>query len=121
MSTPQAIAERYNALWLQTDAAQRRRDIEAFFAPDVRHYVNEREAIGYDALEARITASHEKNVRDGRNTFRVHSAQQLRGIVIFDWEMIPANAPKTVLAIGREVVGFNDRGQAVTDHMFILA
>ena len=34
-------------------------------SPDGRHYVDTREACGYNALEKRITGSHEKNVRDG--------------------------------------------------------
>ena len=122
MSTPQAIAERYAAIWNQTDPAQRRRDIEAFFAPDARHYVKDREAVGYDALEARVTGSHETNVRDGGNRFRpAPGAQQLRDLVIFDWEMIPANGPETVLAVGREVIGLDSQGRAMTDHMFIIA
>ena len=121
MSNAQLIAERYVALWNERDAEKRRRDIEAFFAPAAEHYVKGREAIGYDALEARIIGSHEKNVRDGGNIFReAPGAQQLRNVVIFDWAMTPAGDPKTVSAIGREVITLEPEGRAISDFMFIV-
>jgi hypothetical protein len=122
MSDPQIIAERYVALWNETDVDVRRRLIEAFFAPAAEHYVGSRAVAGYDALQTRITGSHEKNVRDNGNIFHArHGAQQLRDVVIFDWDMTPTNDPSAVKAVGREVLRVDDQGRALSDHMFIVA
>jgi hypothetical protein len=73
-------------------------------------------------LEARIIGSHEKNIRDGGNVFRtVPGAQQLQDVIIFDWNMAPAGDPGTILAVGREIITLDGQGQAVSDHMFIVA
>src|SRR5690348_16745716 len=64
MDTAQDIAERYVAVWNETDPERRRRQIAELWTPAGRHYVDQREVHGYDALEKRITVSHEKNVRD---------------------------------------------------------
>jgi hypothetical protein len=121
MIDPQTRAALYVALWNETDPAARRRAIEAFFAPDAEHFVGGREAIGYAALEARITGSHEKNIRDNGNAFRAApGAQQLRDVLLFDWHMTPANDPRRVLAVGREVIRLDERGRALSDHMFII-
>lgn len=122
MLTPQEIAVRYVALWNEPDAAKRRRAIESFFTPNAEHYVSNREAIGYDALEARIIGSHQKNVRDSGYSFRaVQGAQKLRNMVIFDWEMTPADNPDTVLFVGREVITLDGEERALSDFMFTVA
>src|SRR5689334_7016347 len=83
---PQTLADRYVAVWNETDPAARRQMIAALFAADGVHYVGTREARGYAALEQRITGSYEKNVRDRGNRFRaVPNAQALRDAVTFNW------------------------------------
>ena len=122
MHTPQEIADRYVALWNETETLKRRQLIEAFFAPNAEHYVRTREAIGHDALEQRIIGSHEKNVRDGGYIFRAGSkAQQLRNVVTFNWEMTPADDPNEVAAVGLEFLLLDPQGLAVADYQFILA
>lgn len=122
MPTPQEIADRYVALWNETDVVRRRQLVEAYFAPGAEHYVRAREAIGYDALEQRVTGSHEKNVRDGGNSFRARpGAQQLRNVVTFHWEMTPAESPDRVVAVGLEFVMLDEQGRAVADYQFIVA
>ena len=122
MHTPQEIADRYVALWNETEGIKRRQLIEAFFAPTVEHYVRTREAIGYDALEQRIIGAHEKNVRDGGHIFRAApKAQQLRNVVTFNWEMTRAGDPNEVAAVGLEFLVLDPQGLAVADYQFILA
>jgi hypothetical protein len=121
VSNPQTIAERYVALWNEADPGKRRQAIAAFFAPGAAHYVKQREAVGSDALFDRVTGSHEKNVRDNGSIFRAApGAQLLRDVVIFDWEMTPAGDPKTVSAVGREIVTLDGQGRAVSDYQFIV-
>lgn len=121
MSEPLDLAERYALLWNETDEQRRRDAIREFFTPHAEHFVGTREVRGYDAVEARIRDSHEKNVRDGGNRFRaVGNAQRLRHIVTFTWEMYPAGAPDQVSAVGLEFIALDEAGKAVSDYQFIL-
>jgi hypothetical protein len=115
----QELANRYVALWNETDSKRRLDLIKAFFAPDGVHYVRTLEARGYDALEQRVKGSHEKNVRDGGNRFRArHDAQLLRDMITFHWEMIP-NIGDGVLAVGLEVIVVGCEGRVQKDYQFV--
>jgi len=114
----QALADRYVAVWNETDAERRRAGIAALWVPDGQHYVGERAVRGYEALEARVRGSHEKNVRDDGNRFRAASnARQLHDVVTFTWEMLPAKSD-TVLATGLEVLAVDAKGRILVDYQF---
>ena len=116
------IAERYVALWNETDAGERRAAIEDFFVSDAAHFVGVREARGYAALEKRVTGSHEKNVRDGGFVFRARpGAQRLRDVATFHWEMVPRDNPDHVAAVGLEFLTLTTEGKALLDYQFIVA
>ena len=118
---PQDLADRYANLWNETDPAARRKAISELWASDGVHYVRTLEARGYPALEARVTGSFEKNVRDRGNRFRaVRNAQALRNTVTFNWEMVAPDGEK-VLAVGLEFVVLDDHGRIVADYQFNLA
>jgi len=120
MRNPQALADSYVAVWNEPDAGRRRVAIAELWAPDGEHFVDTREARGYDALEQRITGSYEKNVRDGGHRFRaVQDARALRDVVTFHWEMLPADG-EPVMASGLEILVVNDWGRIVTDYQFFL-
>jgi hypothetical protein len=119
MEQAQEIANRYIAVWHERDAQIRRDLIARLWVEDGLHYVGEREARGYDALEKRITGSHEKNVRDGDNRFRAGNARALRDVVTFDWEMIPAGGGE-VLATGREILLLAEDRRILADYQFVL-
>ena len=116
----QSLAERYVAVWNETDPDRRRRQIAQLWAPDGLHYVGEREARGYEALERRITGSHDKNVRDGGYRFRAaNGARALRDIVTFDWEMLPSGRDE-VVARGLEVLLLDSTGHIRVDYQFVV-
>jgi hypothetical protein len=120
MDTAQDLAARYVAVWNETDANARRTAIAGLWRPDGRHFVNEREAAGYAALEQRVTGSHEKNVRDNSNRFRARpGAQRLRDVVTFTWEMLRGDS-ETVVAVGLEFLVLDADGCIVTDYQFII-
>jgi hypothetical protein len=119
MEQAQQVADRYVAVWLETDAQVRRDAIARLWVEDGEHYVGEREVRGYEALEKRIVGSHEKNVRDGGHLFRAKNARALRDIVTFDWEMFPAGGGE-VAAIGREVLLLGRDGRILVDYQFVL-
>jgi hypothetical protein len=120
MDAAQQLADRYVAVWNETDADARRQAIAKLWTPHGRHYVKTREAHGYEALETRIVGSYEKNVRDGGNRFRAaKNAQALRGVVTFNWEMVTAGGE--VAAVGLEFLVLDDRGRMLTDYQFIVS
>lgn len=120
MTNAQDLADRYAAVWNETDPEVRRTSIAALWRPDGVHYVKERVAKGYAELQTRVTSSHEKNVRDNGNRFRARpGAQRLRDAVTFFWEMLPRDS-ETVLAFGVEFLVLDANDQIVTDYQFIL-
>ena len=54
MLDAQELADKYVAVWNERDPERRRQQIAALWVPDGQHYVDVREARGYDALEQRI-------------------------------------------------------------------
>ena len=120
MFDAQELADKYVAVWNETNVERRRRQIAALWVPDGQHYVDVREVLGYEALEQRITASHNKNVRDGGHRFRAaKDARALHDIVIFHWEMLPATKHR-VAARGFEVLRVDAEGRILVDYQFIV-
>jgi hypothetical protein len=118
--TTQDLVERYVALWNQPDAGLRRMAIASLWLPDGVHYVKEREARGYAALEQRVTGAYEKNVRDNGNRFRARpGVQRLRDVVTFNWEMLPRDG-EAVLAVGLEFLVLDTDNRIITDYQFIV-
>jgi hypothetical protein len=121
MNNPRDLADRYAAVWNESDPALRRKGIAELWDPDGAHYVRTLEARGFDALEKRIIGSYEKNVRGAGHRFRAApNAQALRNVVTFNWEMVSADRSK-VLAVGLEFLVLDDRGRIVADYQFIVA
>ncbi len=114
------LADRYVAVWNETDAAARRAAIASLWVPEGEHHVRTLQAKGYEALHQRVTGSHEKNVRD--NGFRfiaTGDAQPLHDAVMFHWQMVPA-AGGPVAALGLEFLMLAEDGRIATDYQFIL-
>jgi hypothetical protein len=121
MDATQDLAERYVAVWNEADPERRRRRIAELWTQTGRHYVDVREARGYEALEQRIAASHEKNVRDHGHRFRAaKDARRLGDVVTFHWEMLPAET-EAVLARGLEFLIVGEDGQILADYQFFPA
>lgn len=118
MDDLQSLADRYVAVWNETDTGRRRQQIAELWAPEGQHYVGAREVRGYEDLETRIRESHEKNVRDGGNRFRAaQGAHRLRDVVTFYWEMLPADG-ETIVGRGLEFLIVNNEGRILVDYMF---
>lgn len=120
MIEAQHLADRYVAVWNETNPERRRQAIAELWTPDGEHYVGAREVRGYAALDERITASHEKNVRDGGYRFRaVDDVRALRDVVTFHWEMLPRDS-ETVAARGLEVLIVDSDGRIRIDYQFFF-
>ena len=89
MNDADDIAENYVAVWNETDLERRRQRIHSLWAEDGMECAKSRLTRGYAALEARITASHEKNVRDGGSRFVLHgNADRNHDVIRLKWRMI---------------------------------
>ncbi|MCP3373614.1 hypothetical protein [Bradyrhizobium cajani] len=121
MESPSSLANRYVAVWNESDAERRKSQIADLWIPQGRHYVGDREFEGYDALETRVREAHEKNVRDNANRFRAaDDARRVHDVVVFHWEMLPASG-ETILARGLEFLVVDGSGRIVADYQFFPA
>jgi hypothetical protein len=115
-----ALADRYVAVWNETAAAARRDAIASLWVPEGEHYVRTLKAKGYEALEQRVTSSHEKNVRDaGFRFIATGDAQLLQNTLMFHWQMVPATGGP-VAALGLEFLVLAEDGRIAKDYQFIL-
>jgi hypothetical protein len=121
MESPNYLADRYVAVWNETDAERRKSQIAELWVRQGLHYVGDRKVEGQDALERRVRESHEKNVRDNGNRFRAAGdARRVHDAVVFHWEMLSANGD-SVLARGLEFLVVDGSGKIITDYQFFPA
>jgi len=121
MNDAQQLADRYTAVWNETDDARRRTAIAELWPATGVHYVNARVARGHDELELRIAESHRKNVRERGFLFRARrDARALRDVVTFHWEMIRPSDGE-VLAVGLEFLRIGADGLIEADYQFVVA
>jgi hypothetical protein len=73
---------------------------------------------GHEALENRITASHQRNVRDGRNRFLLRgNPQRNHDVIRLDWEMIHL-PDRAVRATGSYVLLLEAAGRILGAYFF---
>jgi hypothetical protein len=63
------LVQCFVGVWNEKDAGARRATIEKLWTEIGRHLMGASDAQGYDALEARVKASHERSVGHGGNIF----------------------------------------------------
>jgi hypothetical protein len=114
------FVDRYVALWNEPDAEVRRRTIEELWAPDGTNFTLSIEAVGYDQIDARVTASYDAYIAGGRYTFRSHlAAAGHHGEVLVSWAMVTL-PEEEVASIGIEALALDDQGRIASDHQFIV-
>ncbi len=114
------FVERYVALWNEPAAEVRRRTIEQLWAPDGANYTQSMQAVGYDALDRRVTSAYEDYVGSGKYTFRSHLPPVgHHGVVKVTWEMVTV-PEEEIASIGVEILVLDDQGRIASDHQFIV-
>jgi hypothetical protein len=117
-TTMDAFVARYMAMWNDPDPAARRATIESQWAPDAANSTLTMEAVGLDAIEARVTKAYESYVGTGLHRFQEHEPYvEHHGAVRVWWEMV-AVADGTVAALGHEFLVLDGEGRIVSDHQF---
>jgi hypothetical protein len=133
---PRDLVRRYVAVWHEPDAELRRKAVHDLWAEDGAHVLQAPQeirqaaaelgfpsvtlqAVGYEALEVRVTRTYHEFVASGEYTFRSRdNADRLGDVVKFNWEMIPANGGE-VAGAGLEVLVLDKDGRIKTDYQFI--
>jgi hypothetical protein len=121
MEHPQTLADRYVAIWNETDSRLRRTKIAALWVADGELYDGANGIRGYEALENRVRDSHNKFVKESGNRFRATlDARGLHDVVTFHWEMLSAKGEE-VVGRGLEFLILNEEGQVLADYQFYPA
>jgi hypothetical protein len=106
------VIDRYVAVWDEPSADQRRKRICSLWVPDGTTCYRLLDAHGYDAIEARVTGSWDKWLRDGRYVFRSRPDVVCHhDVVKVNWEM--------VTTVGGEVEGVGLSFLVLTSEMRI--
>ena len=102
------LTSRYVAMWNETNTERRNQYLRELWVEDGIECTKARETRGHTALEARVTASHERNVRDGGCLFRsCNNADGHHGLIKFNWEMFRAS-DGVVQSTGSYILLLND-------------
>lgn len=113
------FAERYVDVWNETDPVRRRDKIRDLWAPTGFNQSPSLEATGYDELEKRITASHEKWVVQQGCVFRsLRNATGHHRAVRFNWDMAPRTGGEP-LTVGFDFCLLDEDGRIREDYQFI--
>ena len=114
------LIERYVELWNEPDPEVRRRTIRELWHPQGANYTASMQAIGYDALDARVTSAYDNYVGTGQYRFRAGlPAVEHHNAAKVQWEMVNL-ADDTVASVGLEFLVL-DGGRIVSDHQFIVS
>lgn len=114
------LGRRYVEVWNEADAGERRRRVEALWAPDGTHCVRTLVAHGHEQLQQRVAGSHDKNVRHNGYRFRLAGEpQQLQGKVLLHWDMVKPGLA-ALEAYGAVFLALSPDGRVATDYQFVL-
>jgi len=112
--------DRYVEVWNEPDAKVRRATIESLWVPGGGNYTQSMEAIGYEALDDRVTRAYEAYVGSGTYRFRrVEPPVAHHGAVKVQWEMITVE-DHSVASVGLEFLILADDGRIISDHQFMV-
>jgi hypothetical protein len=113
----QELVERYVAVWNEADPAVRRDRIRSLWAPDGTTCHRLLEARGHAAIEARVTGSWEKWLREGNHVFRPSKVACRHNAVKFDWVMVTVPAGD-VVSPGLSFLLLDPQGRIQADYQF---
>jgi hypothetical protein len=112
------MALAFVSVWNETDPQRRQLQIRELWLEDGIECTPSRETQGYANLEARIAASHEKNVRQSGYEFRLRgNAAQNHDVVKFQWDML-RRSDAAVIARGSYILLLNGIGKIRAAYFF---
>ncbi len=109
---------RYVSVWNEPSAEERRNRIRSLWAPGGTTCYAGLDACGYDAIEARVTRSWDKWLRDGNYIFRSKADVVCHhDVVKVNWEMVTVPHSE-VDAVGLSFLVLNSDGRIHRDYQF---
>ena len=107
----------YVAVWNEPDTGERRRRIRSVWAPEGTTCYRLLDARGYDAIEARVTGSWDKWLREGKHLFRPKTMVSHHDAVKFEFVMVTVPDGE-VAANGLCFLLLNSDGRIKHDYQF---
>ena len=131
---PNGLAERYTAVWMESEGDRRRKAIVDLWSEDAIHILQPTQEVyeaaderavnptwqvrGHDELEARVTKAYEDFVATGEMSFRSRGgAKRLGDVVTWRWEGVSPDGE--VVGAGLEFVILAADGRIATDYQFV--
>jgi SnoaL-like protein len=111
-----AVVDQYLAAWNETDAADRRRKIDALWAADGTYTDPLAAVAGRDGLSELIGTAQQQFA--GLTFVRGATYDEHHNIVRFTWDLVPAAGAEPV-AVGFDVAEVNEAGQISNVYGFI--
>jgi|SRR5215813_3000389 len=113
------LAHRYLAIWQETDADARRTAITQIWSEHARVCTADNDYTGRAAIEARVTAAHDKWVaQEGFNFRLLGNADTHHDGIRIRWEMVPALGGEAASA-GVQFLLLDADGLVRFDYQFI--
>jgi mannose-6-phosphate isomerase-like protein (cupin superfamily) len=108
----------YMAMWNEPDAQRRAALVSELWAPDAINATATMEAVGHDAIVARVTRSFDAFVAAGHRFELDEPALIHHGAARVTWRMVTGDG--TVAARGEEFLVLDQDGRIASDHQFPL-
>lgn len=114
---PNEFADRYVAVWNETDPQARRKGVEELWAPDGRYANAVAESRGHEAIAAQVGYAHDAYAEGGITFRSCNNANGQHNTLRFNWVMVSATTG-ALEAVGFDFVILDDEGRIVADHQF---
>ncbi len=112
-----ALAERYLAVWNESDAQARRRRVAELWAPDGSHITETLVRKGHRAIEAETLAAFDTYVANGFEFTSASSSQAHHNVARLTWRIQAKDSGK-VAAAGSNLLILDEGGRIRLDYQF---
>ncbi|MEV4616645.1 nuclear transport factor 2 family protein [Kitasatospora sp. NPDC049258] len=118
MTNPNEFADRYVALWNESDPAARRKAVEELWAPEGSYFNFLAESKGHQEIAAQIGYAHDAYAVGGFAFRSSANAVGHHGTLRFNWVMVAADTG-ALEAVGFDFVVLDDQGRITADYQYI--
>ncbi|WP_105970697.1 nuclear transport factor 2 family protein [Streptomyces geranii] len=111
------FADRYVAVWTETDPEARLKAVEELWAPD-GVYANAIAVVGgHEAIATQVGYAHDAYATGGFTFRSCNNARGQHNTLRFNWVMVSASSG-ALEAVGFDFVTLDDEGRIVSDHQY---
>ncbi|GAA0209256.1 hypothetical protein GCM10010492_03710 [Saccharothrix mutabilis subsp. mutabilis] len=115
---PEEFADRYVALWNETDPDRRRKGVVELYAPDATYVFYRKDpVVGHEAIIDQLAYTHEIYDPMGYVFRSAHNAVGHHNLVRLNWMMVLAATGETEMR-GEDLLVLDDDGRILSDYQF---